>query len=71
MTNKLNSPCKDCPDRTVGCHGKCEKYEAYRVKVDELHRLRAEKSYAHDPMHGYVRTRESNRLHRESRRAKI
>ena len=23
------SPCKDCTDRVLGCHGKCEKYQAY------------------------------------------
>lgn len=22
-------PCKDCPDRAPGCHGKCEKYKAF------------------------------------------
>ena len=22
-------PCKDCPDRDEGCHGKCERYKAY------------------------------------------
>lgn len=24
------SPCKDCSDRQVGCHGSCEKYRAYK-----------------------------------------
>lgn len=23
-------PCRDCPDRAVGCHSKCEKYLAAR-----------------------------------------
>lgn len=23
------APCKDCPDRKVGCHAVCEKYIAY------------------------------------------
>ena len=22
-------PCKDCPDRAVGCHAECEKYQAF------------------------------------------
>ena len=22
----MTPPCKDCPDRFVGCHGVCEKY---------------------------------------------
>jgi hypothetical protein len=27
---RLQAPCKDCPERTMYCHGKCEKYEEYR-----------------------------------------
>ena len=23
-------PCNGCQDRHMGCHGKCEKYQAYR-----------------------------------------
>ena len=23
-------PCKACPDRRAGCHGKCEKWAAYK-----------------------------------------
>ena len=30
------APCKDCADRTVGCHGKCEKYLAYRSELDAV-----------------------------------
>ena len=32
----MNSPCKGCADRAVGCHGRCEKYLAFdaeRVKI--------------------------------------
>ena len=33
----LTQPCeKDCPDRKVGCHDKCEKYLEFRKKLDEL-----------------------------------
>ena len=71
MTNRLTAPCKDCLDRSVGCHGKCEKYKAYRVKVDELYEMRAKKNYAHDPMHEYLRQRSDRRLHAESRKAKL
>ena len=71
MTNRLTAPCKDCTDRSVGCHGKCEKYQAYRVKVDEMYMLRVEKNYAHDPMNGYLRARLDRRLHAESRKGKL
>lgn len=30
------SPCKDCPDREVGCHGKCEKYINYQKENSEV-----------------------------------
>ena len=26
----VQAPCKDCPDRAVGCHGTCEKYAEYK-----------------------------------------
>lgn len=29
-----NAPCKDCPDRIVGCHSTCNKYKQYRVEQD-------------------------------------
>ena len=28
------APCKGCEDRTVGCHGSCEKYAEYRKPFD-------------------------------------
>ncbi len=37
-TNKP-SPCKDCEDRILHCHSKCEKYAEYRerrIKQNEL-----------------------------------
>lgn len=24
-------PCKDCPDRATGCHGRCDKYNAWKT----------------------------------------
>ena len=30
-----NAPCKGCEDRRLGCHGKCEKYRAWRAGMDE------------------------------------
>ena len=29
-------PCLDCKDRTVGCHGNCERYREYREWLDDL-----------------------------------
>lgn len=30
----MNGPCKDCPDREASCHGKCERYAAFRAEID-------------------------------------
>ncbi len=27
----FHSPCKNCPDRHLGCHSECEKYIAYDI----------------------------------------
>ena len=27
---RTKSPCHGCDDRSVGCHGECEKYEEYK-----------------------------------------
>lgn len=28
----INSPCKDCKNRYLGCHSECEKYIEYKEK---------------------------------------
>lgn len=34
------APCKDCAERHLGCHSKCEKYEEYSSERSELRRQR-------------------------------
>lgn len=34
--NNQDCPCAECPDREIGCHGKCEKYKAWREKLNEI-----------------------------------
>lgn len=29
-------PCKDCKDRYIGCHDRCEKYQQFKKRNDEL-----------------------------------
>ena len=42
---RVESPCKDCPDRFVGCHAKCVKYIDFQqelsVKTREYHNGKA------------------------------
>ena len=37
----IASPCKDCPERFIGCHSSCEKYRQYRSELDEIKAKRA------------------------------
>lgn len=32
------TPCKDCANRTPGCHGRCDSYLVWRQKKDELNK---------------------------------
>lgn len=35
-------PCKDCTDRHEACWGKCEKYKAWKLRLEELNNARHE-----------------------------
>lgn len=37
---KAQAPCKDCGDRAIGCHGKCERYSSYRAEAEEEKKTR-------------------------------
>lgn len=34
--DKKPSPCRNCKDRRIGCHGKCEAYQSWRSGVDDV-----------------------------------
>lgn len=36
----IQPPCKDCPDRTVGCHASCEKYTAFAAERERIRAAR-------------------------------
>lgn len=48
MANPIDSPtrekppCKDCKDRFTACHDKCEKYKAWKSRLDEVNKRRKE-----------------------------
>ena len=44
MIRSVESPCMDCPDRHVGCHGECEKYKAYDAALKEIRKARADQA---------------------------
>lgn len=45
----MEAPCKDCKDRKLLCHSKCELYKAFREYQDECNKARK----AHNEFAGY------------------
>lgn len=37
----MKSPCRDCEDRTVGCHANCDRYKTFADKVRAQRERRA------------------------------
>ena len=44
MIRSIESPCKDCPDRHVGCHSECGKYIAYDAALKDLRKAKADQA---------------------------
>ena len=58
------SPCKDCPDRAPDCHGRCEKYQAYRTwRTARSEELRRENELIGVSIEASKRVRERVRRH--------
>lgn len=32
----MTPPCNKCPERHIGCHGKCKRYREYKLERDRL-----------------------------------
>ena len=47
-------PCKDCPDRVVGCHSTCEKYQAAKVDHKKKEAVILEEKKVYDGLDDYV-----------------
>ena len=35
-------PCKDCTDRHTACHGSCDRYKEWKMRLDEVNKARLE-----------------------------
>ena len=44
---KIKCPCKDCTDRQVGCHSKCEKHAEYQAECERAYKQVVE-AYANE-----------------------
>lgn len=59
----FNHPCKkDCPNRSVGCHGICGEYTAFRGKMEESYK---EKRKYYDAQDYTLKAIEKNRRLRQ------
>ncbi len=45
------APCKDCPDRVVGCHSTCTKYQEFRKQQDAENEAQRQDLYKHFVIH--------------------
>ena len=36
LPTKIKAPCKDCKERSISCHSRCDKYISYRKEYDEI-----------------------------------
>ena len=41
------SPCKDCTDRHTACHGSCDRYKEWKMRLDELNKAMREYDRTH------------------------
>lgn len=39
----MECPCRTCNDRTIGCHGNCEKYVQWSQEQEKLREIRNKK----------------------------
>ena len=46
----MKAPCKDCPDRFVGCHSQCEKYIAFQKYREEYLEYRHKQNHLKDDL---------------------
>ena len=44
----LISPCKDCKDRRLGCHSRCEKYLAFAKECEDVRNKKAKHKTIYD-----------------------
>lgn len=70
--NNILSPCRDCTNRYVGCHSKCDNYKAFRAEVDEYNEKKGKQSQTtYDLQSFYFESgKNNNRHYQEKRRRK-
>lgn len=44
----MKCDCRGCENRSIGCHGKCEKYAEFRARMERIKEQQAAESAAND-----------------------
>ena len=42
LISREQSPCKNCAERNEACWGKCEKYKAWKSRIDDISKRKKE-----------------------------
>lgn len=66
---KLLSPCMDCYDRYIGCHGICDRYKAYTEANEKLKESIRKQKFVHNSikdMHKEQYERYKRNRHKEN-----
>ena len=50
------SPCKDCTERNMKCHGKCERYKNWKHEHEEAREKLRNKNQYSDSYGGWIKT---------------
>ena len=53
FSKRVWAPCKDCPDRVIGCHSHCEKYAEYKRVNNEYNKSLREARLREDDYNGF------------------
>lgn len=56
----MKTSCKDCDARSPGCHGSCERYQAYRKWQDEINEKRRNANEINEGLKNNWRSRWKN-----------
>lgn len=60
----ISAPCKDCPDRKIGCHSECDKYADYTVLRDQALAEKHKRRVANSPLMAPEKIRNINKAHK-------
>lgn len=61
----MKAPCKDCPNREIGCHSSCEAYKEYARFCEDLREKRLKERMKRDAIIEHKRNsyRRNNKKH--------